>query len=274
MFENFSLNLLAGGHFRTTPIWNKGADRLDLCYKCYLPEHGEAEVSTSAGTCTIRPGSLYFIPGFHLKSQSCEREMTVHWVHFTPESFYLHRRLNRIREVVAWPLRDLRWLVPEFSRVSEVFENPGSDQSQLHCAPPIDLVCRIEAILMFLVGDLLRTHPEEKQTEGPDMPQLKRAIDFMDSVFLSNPPLDQVARQSHMAANSFHRLFKKAMGLTPFEYMKRKRLDEARRLLGDGSLSVKEVAMLSGYENPLYFSRVFRNHFGSPPSDFRRIQRP
>jgi transcriptional regulator GlxA family with amidase domain len=165
-------------------------------------------------------------------------------------------------------------LVPDFSRVSEVFENPGSDQSRLRCAPPIDLVCRIEAILMFLVADLLRTHPEEKQTEGSELPRLKPAIDFMDSMYVSNPPLDRVARQSHMAANSFHRLFRKAMGATPFQYMERKRLDVARRLLGDGRLSVKEVAALSGYENPLYFSRVFRNHFGSPPSAFRRIQMP
>jgi AraC-like DNA-binding protein len=200
--------------------------------------------------------------------------MLVHWVHFIPESFYLHRRLNRIREVVAWPLRDLRWLEPDFLRVSEVFENPGSDQNRLHSAPPIDLVCRIEAILMFLMGDLLRTHPEEKQNEEPEMPRLKRAIDFMDSAFLSNPPLDEVARQSHMAANSFHRLFKKVMGLTPFQYMERKRLDKARRLLGDGRLSVKQVAELSGYDNPLYFSRVFSHHFGSPPSAFRRIQMP
>lgn len=274
MFDNFSLNLLAGGLYRTTPLWNKGSDRLDDCYKCYLPECGKAEVTTSAGAYKIRPGWLYFIPGFHLKHQSCEREMTVHWVHFTPESFYLHRRLKGIRGVIAWPLRDLRWLVSDFSRLNEVFENPGSDQNQLRIAPPIDLVCRIEAILMFLVADLLRTHPEEKQDEGREMPRLKRAIDFMDSAFLSNPPLDRVARQSNMAANSFHRLFKKAMGFTPFQYMEKKRLDEARRLLGGGRLSIKEVAGLSGYENPLYFSRVFRNHFGSPPSAFRRIQTP
>jgi len=224
--------------------------------------------------CEFKPGAMYFIPGFHLKSQSCEREMTVHWVHFTPDSFYLHRRLSRIRGVVAWPLRGLRWLVRDFSRISEVFENPGSEENRLLCSPPIDLVCRIEAILMFLVGDLLRNQPEEKHGEAPAMARLKQAIDFMDSAFLSNPPLERVARQSHMASNSFHRLFKSAMGLTPFEYMERKRLDEARRLLGDGRLSVKEVAELSGYENPLYFSRVFRCHFGSPPSEFRRIRVP
>lgn len=274
MFENFSLNLLAGGFYRTTPLWDKGADRLDHCYKCYLPKRGSAVIETAGGTCTIQTGFIYFIPGFHVARQSCEREMLVHWLHFTPESFYLHRRLHAIREVVAWPLREHRWLESDFSRVSELFENPGNDQNRLHCAPPIDLVCRIEAILMFLVGDLLRAHPEEKQNKGWDIPRLKQAIDYMDSAFLSNPPLDQVASQSHMVANSFHRFFKRSMGVTPFQYMERKRLDEARRLLGDGRLSVKEVGELCGYDNPLYFSRVFSHHFGTPPSAFRRMQIP
>jgi len=274
MFDNFNLNLLAGGFYRSTPLWNKGADGLDQCYKCYLPVRGRAEVVTAGGTCTIQPGSLYFIPGFHLKSQSCDQEMTVHWIHFMPESFYLHRRLNQIRHVIAWPLRELRWMKADFSRLNEMFENPGSDQNRPHGAAPVDLVCRIEASLMFLIGDLLRTHARLIPHEHAELPRLKRAIDFMDSAFLTNPPLDEVARHSHMAANTFHRLFKKAMGLTPFQYMERKRLNQAHRLLGDARLSVKEVAELSGYENPLYFSRVFRHHFGSPPSAFRRTQMP
>lgn len=274
MFENFSLNLLAGGLYRTTPFWNKGSDRLDHCYKCYLPVSGRAVVEMTSGSYTIQPGWLYFIPGFHLRKQSCEREMIVQWVHFTPESFYLHRRLNRIREVVAWSLRDLRWLAPVFSRLGEIFENPDSHRSSLRCDPPIDLVCRVEAILMYLVADLLRTGREGGGIEDREMLRLKPAIDFMDSSFRSNPPLGRVAGSSHMAASYFHRVFKREMGVTPFQYMERKRMDEARRLLGNGHLTVKEVAVLSGYENPLYFSRVFSKHFVSPPSDFRRIQTP
>lgn len=275
MFENFSLNLLAGGLYRTTPAWNKGQDRLDHCYKCYLPVRGSARVATAEKSYTIRPGHLYFISGFQLKHQSCEREMLVHWVHFTPESFCLHRRLKRIPGVVAWPLRDLRWLARDFSRVSEVFENPESDTSHLWPDPPLDVVCRLEAILMYLVADLLRAHPGiSEETNWPDVERLTPAIDFMDANFRSSPPLAHVARRARMAPNYFHRLFVREMAVTPFQYMESKRLDDARRLLGDGRLSVKEVAALSGYENPLYFSRVFHRHFGSPPSAFRSIQLP
>jgi len=87
MFDNFSLNLLAGGFYRTTPRWNKGSESQDSCYKCYLSVRGRAKVVTAEGSYTIQSGAMYFILGFHLKSQSCEREMTVHWIHFTPDSF-------------------------------------------------------------------------------------------------------------------------------------------------------------------------------------------
>jgi AraC-like DNA-binding protein len=275
MFENFSLNLLAGGIHRTGTCWNKGSDRLDRCYKCYLPEAGSAQIETCAGAYTICPGRIYFIPGFHLVRQSCRREMLVHWVHFTPESFHLHRRLHRIRGVVAWTLKDMRWLAEDFSRVSEVFENPASARNRLRPDPPLDLVCRLEAILMYLVADLLQNCPEATAEADPAAKErLKPAIDFMDANFRSNPPLAIVARQARMAPNYFHRRFKREMAVTPFDYMESRRLDEARRLLGDARLSVKEVADLTGYENPLHFSRVFRRHFGQPPSAFRKIRMP
>jgi AraC-like DNA-binding protein len=69
-----------------------------------------------------------------------------------------------------------------------------------------------------------------------------------------------------MAPAYFHRRFRSTFGLTPHEYMLRRRMDLARHLLGDPALRVAEVAEAVGYDNPFYFSRVFRRHFGFPPS--------
>ena len=234
---------------------------------------GEAVVETVDGSCTILPGALYFIPGFHLRRQWCENQMRVYWVHFTPASFYLHHRLKSIRGVVSWPLREKSWIKPDFIRMGEIFEEPEAERNRLRSEPPLALLCRIEAILMWLVGDLLEMPGLEVAGEDDDeLLRLKPAIDFMDRHYRENPSLAEVAGRAHLAANYFHRLFKRMTCVTPFEYMEQKRFDDARRLLGEGRLSVKQVAERSGYENPLYFSRAFRQRFGHSPTSFQRIQ--
>src|SRR6202050_5133278 len=143
MIENFNLNLLAGGLYRHTSAWNKN-DHFTQCYKCYLPIRGEAVVETTGGSCTIKPGYLYFIPGYHLRKQRCERRMLAYWLHFEAESFYLHHCLSGILLVHRWPMRKIRWIKPAFMRLSEIFQDPKTKHSRPRPDPPLPLVCRLE----------------------------------------------------------------------------------------------------------------------------------
>lgn len=159
---------------------------------------------------------------------------------------------------------------PDLLRVGELFTE--SDQGDDKMTAP--LVLRIQAILLHLVSELI-----EQSCINPDdvsdqvLLRLKRAIDFMDRNYRFSPSLGAVAGTVHLAPNAFHRLFRSCTGITPFEYMERRRFDDARRLLGDGSLTIAQVAEQCGYINPLYFSRVFRRRFSCPPSTFREENR-
>jgi AraC-like DNA-binding protein len=270
MVENFNVDFLAGGLFKHTPAWNKSGN-FAQCYKLYLPVSGEAVVKTAAGQRVMKPGHFYFVPGYHLRQQSCKK-MMAYWVHFACESFYLHHCLSRIHSAHSWPVQRLQWAEPVFKRIGEIFQNPETAHSRLRQDPPLTLVCRLEAILMYMVADLLELPVDEallSETEM-DLERLKPAINFMDNHFLLNPSLSEVAKQAHLAPNYFHQLFKKSSGLTPFAYMERRRLDRARRLLFNDKLSIKEVAAQCGYDNQLYFSRVFRRYFQLAPSDLSR----
>lgn len=67
------------------------------------------------------------------------------------------------------------------------------------------------------------------------------------------------------------KLFKRETGMTPFQYLKNRRLENAANILavmyGKGNIS--ETARLCGFSDPLYFSRLFRKKYGVSPRDFR-----
>ena len=253
-----------------THHWSSNRTDIDHCYKLYLPVGGKAKVETIHGTCTITPGQLYFIPGYHLKRQSCDREMRVHWIHFTPDSYYLHHRLMKIRSVVSFALQGKQWMKPDLLRVGELFtESHQGDDKMIEA-----LFLRVQAILLHLVSELIGlsvSNPADHTDQV--LLRLKKAIDFMDRNYRSIPLLSAVAETVHLAPNVFHRLFRSCTGITPFEYMERRRFDDARRLLSDARLNISQVAEQCGYHNSLYFSRVFRRRFNCPPSSFRKDHR-
>jgi AraC-like DNA-binding protein len=71
------------------------------------------------------------------------------------------------------------------------------------------------------------------------------------------------------STSAFFRKFKLYTGMTPLQYLLRIRLSNAMKLLETTSLQINEIAALIGYDNPLYFSRLFHKHFGISPKDYR-----
>ncbi len=66
------------------------------------------------------------------------------------------------------------------------------------------------------------------------------------------------------------RLFHKAYGISPLQYLNALRIEQAKRLLNDPGLAVDEVARRSGVSNAQYFSRMFRRYTGKSPSQYRK----
>lgn len=78
--------------------------------------------------------------------------------------------------------------------------------------------------------------------------------------------VDELAEQARMSASAFHRAFHAVTAMSPIQYQKRIRLQEARlRLMSDPG-DVTAAAYAVGYESPSQFSREYRRQFGAPPS--------
>jgi transcriptional regulator GlxA family with amidase domain len=82
-----------------------------------------------------------------------------------------------------------------------------------------------------------------------------------------------LAAKANFSPSHYFVLFKRRIGSAPIDYFTRMRMQRAGRLLCETDLSVKEVAAKLGYDDPFYFSRVFKSVNHMAPSDFRAAQR-
>ncbi len=78
-----------------------------------------------------------------------------------------------------------------------------------------------------------------------------------------------LASQASVSLSHYFALFKRMTGRTPIRFFIDLRMERARRLLQTTSLSVKEIAAALGYDDPFYFSRVFKSVSGIAPTEYR-----
>jgi AraC-like DNA-binding protein len=274
VIDNLNIILLCGGHHVCDRSWNKAASELDQCYKIYFPVRGEAKLVIDGEEMPIRSGSVYLISGFHIENQYCKKEMEVYWLHFMPESLELRHVLSQVPPFLAWDA-DRNFLGRDGLHAIDAIFGAPRKLNELKNIPrttvDASLLMKINSIILYLLSDVLGRAPAQ-DVLGDDLTvrRLKPSIDFMNNNLRNPPSLAEIAEQSQLAPNYFHRLFRKTFGVTPLHYMTRKRLDVAKHLLATSQMSVKEVAKQMGFENEFYFSRVFRKNLNITPSEFRK----
>ena len=99
--------------------------------------------------------------------------------------------------------------------------------------------------------------------------KLENSKEYINENFRSDISLDDVSREVDISPYYFSKLFKQETGKNFIEYLTEIRLKNARELLQDSRLSIKEICAQSGYSDPNYFSRIFKKYEGVTPSEFR-----
>lgn len=108
------------------------------------------------------------------------------------------------------------------------------------------------------------------ETSGLPGFKLRRITDWMAEHLAEEFCLGRLAEQAGMSEFHFNRLFKRATGMPPSQYLIKLRLDAARRLLRETKQSVITIANHVGYSNPSHFAQLFRKETGLAPTDYRR----
>jgi len=99
---------------------------------------------------------------------------------------------------------------------------------------------------------------------------VERAIGYIHTHYAEPLTLEHLARLQGMSARQFSYLFHKNIGMRPIDYVIQYRIRRAREILATaGQQPIGEVAALVGYDDPQYFSRVFKRHTGMSPREAR-----
>ncbi|WP_165251306.1 AraC family transcriptional regulator [Paludisphaera soli] len=109
--------------------------------------------------------------------------------------------------------------------------------------------------------------------EGGLSQRVARAIEWIRRRYAEPFRIEDVAKAARMSPSTLHQHFKAVTAMSPLQYQKRLRLQEARRLMLVGGLDAAEAAYRVGYESPSQFSREYRRAFGEPPArDLARLR--
>jgi AraC-like DNA-binding protein len=102
-------------------------------------------------------------------------------------------------------------------------------------------------------------------TAGKDTQRISRAIGLLREHFDQPLKMDDIAHELGMSVSGFHHHFKSVTAMSPLQFQKQIRLQEARRLMLGEDLDAASAGFRVGYEDPAYFSREYKKLFGNPP---------
>jgi AraC family transcriptional regulator len=125
---------------------------------------------------------------------------------------------------------------------------------------------------------LIRAQTKEAQVSGVDAVrgrlatwQVKRVMAYIEANLSSTLQTKDLADLVNLSASHFCRAFKVSVGIPPWEYITRRRVDRARELMRDTDEPLSQVALSCGLSDQSSFCRVFRRVMGQSPSAWRRM---
>ena len=132
-------------------------------------------------------------------------------------------------------------------------------------------------MLLEFIGLAIDSHYKEKHPGGRNNEYSKEAYaDYAANYIRANfatVKISDVACYVGLHRSYLTNIFKKRLGVSPQEYLMQTRIQRARLLLLETDLPVQEVSQSVGYENPLTFSKIFKNYYGESPKLYRQNHR-
>jgi len=134
----------------------------------------------------------------------------------------------------------------------------------------------LDTLANLLVIHLIKTYtrplfPPLEPKEGLTQTKLKHVVDYIEAHLSDGISLEILAEQLNLSRYHFSRLFKKSMGLSPYQYVIQERIKLAKKLLAEQDLSIIEIAYCCGFSSQSHLTKYFKQQTGKTPKQYRDL---
>ena len=191
-----------------------------------------------------------------------EEKPEVYWVHFTGSDV---KNILRKYEI---PMDDPIFYSGASSVYSYIFKEMINELQTCRTGYEELLAMYLQQIFLLVQ----RTRQERKPTVTTYIQEeMEYARRYFNEHYNEPISIQEYAESRNMSVCYFQRNFKQLVNHTPMQYLLTIRVNNAASLLETTDYSMAEIAAIVGYEDPLYFSRVFRKIKGMSPTEYRKL---
>ena len=230
--------------------------RLDY-YLMYIAS-GTLCVTLPCGVMTLGAGCAVLFPPhypYRYVYPTGAEPLQYFWVHFTGSHAedYL-KKLSLSPSPTYWELGCDNHLPTHFVRLFEQFtkEQPF---------PELAAACTLEQLLLSLATTVHRLAVGKNP--------IRKSLRYINESYTSDIRIPDLAAMENLSNSRYSVLFRQVTGTSPIRYITRLRMDNACELLLHTDLSVKQIGILVGYEDPHFFSKLFKKYMGMSPQQYR-----
>lgn len=190
---------------------------------------------------------------------------SIYWVHFTGKDLPLFNQSHHIS-----PLQSPRYIPFNEKGIliwQEMFEHLSRGYS------PDNLMHSNLCLYHFIATFIFSQHQNDGSHPQSEKAIIHRTIGYMKENLEKNIRIEDFANLNKYSVSHFSKLFRLTTGMSPIEYFIHLKMQKACQLLYAEDSRIKEIAASLGYEDPYYFSRLFKKYQGLSPEEYRRSVR-
>jgi len=256
------IKIISGGEYLCTPLWNNDISTSGNFFKLYMPIEGKAYLYNNASEFTLKPHHIYIIPPFFSIGSRCPDKMLIHWLHVKIEDRLFNHVFSKSKNILILKSENVTF-GNSISQACELLgqnpDNPEFDQLRNKAKISMELHSAILTVLSKIM-------PENNIALDGKIEHIFNALESNLNKVLN---LNEIAKSLSWSTPHLRKYFRERVGQTPGVYHENLRISKAQNLIKNSPQRISEISRECGWDDPLYFSKVFKNKVGVSPREYR-----